>query len=392
MASVVKSMVTRLADQSHPSGWTFVAEQARADAIAMGQKGPKEKVTKLYIKHPELDPHDIRINVTHSGVCHTDPHVMNGDWPMPGMYPIVPGHEAVGVVVKVGSEVTDWKVGERAGFGPHRHCCGECEYCKRGDDHLCLEIGHYEPKDIKKPKLLYNPAVGGWATQMQGPASYAFKIPDSIPSEKAAPLLCAGVTVYNPLSRHVKEGMTVGIHGIGGLGHLGVQFAKAMGCKVYAITGHAQEKRAITEQLGADVIVDTHNTQQLSDLENTLDYILSTNPRDADYNMLIELVKPGGRVCQVGIPHKNEPIKFDAFKFCSLQKAFIGAWVGSRKQTRDCLEFAAKHKVLPVIGQVLPLDQVDQALDKMFKSEAQFRQVLECETYARSQNMWKSEE
>eukprot|EP00850_Spirogloea_muscicola_P009863 SM000056S17981 [mRNA] locus=s56:474809:477216:- [translate_table: standard] len=372
--------------KEHPTGDVLVGDKHEADAIGFGQNEPKGKIEKFYFQHYPMEDDDLRIQITRSGVCHSDPHVMDADWPLGYVPPIIPGHEVVGRVIRRGPAVKDFHVGQRVGFGPNRNCCERCEFCLRSDDHLCVDIGHYEPKNPKRAKFLYDPNFGGYATQAR-PAYYAFHLPDQIDDEHVAPLLCAGVTTYNPISRYVKKGMHIAINGIGGLGHLALQWCKVFGAaKVYAISGHAQDKEALAKELGADEVVDRNNDDKMKALQQSLDFVVSTNPFDTDYDRLIELVKPGAVYCQIGIPPKEQPLHVDPFRLAGLQKTIHSVWVGSRRQTREMLNMAVKHNVRPRT-ELLRLDEVDKAIERMRSCKTHFRQVLDCESYAKAEGL-----
>eukprot|EP00898_Chlorokybus_atmophyticus_P001323 jgi/Chlat1/2191/Chrsp17S02755 len=372
----------------HPMSKNIIyVSKDEADAAGFGIELPMTPLKEILFKHPPLGDGDLRIDITHSGICHTDIHFAKQDWPVPHMWPIVPGHEIIGVVRAKGSKVgNEFQIGERVGFGPHRNCCGECEYCQAGDDHLCLKVEIEQGNPGMK--LIYDPAFGGYATQMQAPAYYAFKIPDKIPSSQASVLLCAGVTTYNAVSRFAsKGGMKVAVASIGGLGHLAVQFAKAFGNEVTAITGHPEEKGEEIQNVGADHVIDANDKNAVKQHSWAFDVIVNCNPRWRDYDQLLWMLKPRGKLCQIGISKQQQALNITEFNLCYYERQIIGIWVGSRKQTRDMLEFSAQHNVVPLIDEEMPLDRVNDGIAKVSNSQAKFRIVLRPDQYARARGL-----
>ena len=228
-----------------------------------------------------LGPNDVEIRVSHCGICHSDVHIVDGDWGI-GEYPMVPGHEIVGTVAAAGAEVRGLTRGDRVGVGWQRGSCFRCEWCLRDEENLCPEkeatcVGHH----------------GGFADRVRVDARFAFSIPPALPSEVAAPLLCGGVTVYAPLRRLARPGMRIGVLGIGGLGHLAVQFARAMGGVVTAISSSPQ-KESEARGLGAEAFISTHEPKALRSAAGTLDLILSTVFLSPDWPALLRALRPRG--------------------------------------------------------------------------------------------------
>ena len=243
-----------------------LASENQADASAWIFTDPKKGMTKVHIKFPELKPNELRIKVTYTGLCHSDLHTVRQDW-FPCPYPIAPGHEVVGVVTKVGSSVTKFRIDDRVGFGCNRESCGKCKLCKSGCEQLCFTINTQ-----LEQSLTYGPKYwGGYASHMQQPADWFFKLPSGLPENKIPPLFCAGITLYTPIAKYAKPGNEVAVLGIGGLGHLGVQYAKAWGCKVTAFTS-SKGKEELIKKLGADrVVVGTAETCK-QEAESTMSF------------------------------------------------------------------------------------------------------------------------
>jgi uncharacterized zinc-type alcohol dehydrogenase-like protein len=307
-----------------------------------------------------LGPHDVEIAISHCGICHSDVHLVDGDWGV-GAYPMVPGHEIVGSVVAAGPAVRHLKPGERVGVGWQRSACLTCEVCIRGEENLCRSdeatcVNHH----------------GGFADRIRVDARFAFPIPDALPSEEAAPLLCGGVTVYAPLSRLARSSMRVGIVGVGGLGHLGIQFARAMGCEVTALSS-TPEKEDDARRLGAHHFVVTREGEAMAGLAHTLDLVLSTAFIAQDWPRLVSALRPNGTLCLVGVP--SEPLTLSAGALLGAQRSVTGSAIGGRPAIRRMLEFAARHGV-GAEAQSRPMAEADAALDDVRQGRARYRAVL----------------
>lgn len=309
-----------------------------------------------------LGPSDVHIQITHCGICHSDLHLINDDWGNTP-YPLVPGHEIIGQVIQVGSAVSHLRPGMRVGVGWQRSACGECEDCRRGDDNLCPRSqatcrGHH----------------GGFADAIVADSRFAFSIPEPLSSAQAAPLLCAGVTVFSPLRRHqVGPGARVGILGIGGLGHLALQFAKALGAEVTALSS-TRGKEADARRFGAHAFLGTTEKGALQGARRSLDFILCTVNVDLAWSDYMALLRPYGKLCFVGVP--PAPLGLNAGAFISGQKSVTGSAIGGRAMMADMLAFAADHGIAAQI-EAAPMDQVNAALSKVAANAARYRMVLQ---------------
>lgn len=309
-----------------------------------------------------LGPLDVQIDITHCGICHSDLHLINDDWGG-SRYPLVPGHEIIGQVMQVGSAVSHLRPGMRVGVGWQRSACGECEWCRRGDDNLCPRSqatcrGHH----------------GGFATAIVTDSRFAFPVPEALSSAQAAPLLCAGVTVFSPLRQHqIGSGTRVGVLGIGGLGHLALQFAKALGAEVTALSS-TRNKEADARRFGADAFLATGETGALHSARRTLDFILCTVNVDLPWGDYMALLRPYGKLCFVGVP--PSPLGLTAGEVISGQKSIVGSAIGGRAMMTDMLGFAAAHKVAAQI-EALPMNEVNAAVRKVAANEARYRMVLQ---------------
>ncbi len=259
----------------------------------------------------ELKPNEVEVKISHCGVCHSDVHLIDNDWGM-SKFPFIPGHEIVGSVVAVGSAVKDRKAGERVGIGWQADSCGICEWCRQGDEHLCAKS---QPTCIGRN--------GGYAERIRVNSKFAIPVPKVLESENVAPLLCGGVTVYSPLRNHgVRPSSRVGVIGIGGLGHMGIQFAKAFGAEVTAFST-SKDKEAEAKELGAHHFVNTRDTGALKKVAGSFDFLLSTASADQDWQGYINALRPKGILCVVGA--SPSPIAVQTFSLIGGQKAISGS-------------------------------------------------------------------
>jgi uncharacterized zinc-type alcohol dehydrogenase-like protein len=307
-----------------------------------------------------LGPNDVEIAITHCGICHSDVHLVDGDWGI-GTYPMVPGHEIIGSVTAVGGEVRHLRRTDRVGVGWQRGACLSCEQCGSGEENLCPAnqatcVGHH----------------GGFADRIRLDARFAFPVPDVLSSESAAPLLCGGITVYSPLRRLARPSMRVGVVGIGGLGHLGLQFARAMGCEVTALSS-SPDKEAEAMGFGAHRFLAISDPKALASAAGTLDLILSTVYLPSDWSGLLNALRRNGTLCLVGAP--AEPLSVPPFLLVIGQKSVTGSAIGGRPAIREMLAFAARHGV-GARAQVRPLAEADAAFDEVRRGRARYRMVL----------------
>jgi uncharacterized zinc-type alcohol dehydrogenase-like protein len=324
---------------------------------AHAKKGPL--VPFVYDPSP-LGPHDVEIRITHCGICRSDVHLVDGDWG-DGTYPMVPGHEIVGTVAATGPEVLHLQVGQRVGVGWQRAACLSCDLCNAGHENLCEQsedtcVGHH----------------GGFADRVRVDGRFAFPIPESLASDGAAPLLCGGVTVYAPLRRWVRPPLRVGVVGIGGLGHLALQFAHAMGCEVTAISSTA-DKEPEARSFGAHHFLATGEPDALRSATSTLDFVLSTVFVAQDWAGLLRALRPNGVLCFVGAP--AEPVKLQVGALLGGQKTLTASDIGGRPAIREMLDFAARHDVAAKTH-VRPLAKADAAFDEVRRGRARYRIVL----------------
>ena len=294
----------------------------------------------------------------------SDIHKVEDDWKDHVKYPMVPGHEAVGIVKAVGAAVTKVAVGQAVGFGPQRDSCASCEYCASEDQNLC-----------KGFKGLYDPDFGGYATSITVNETFAFPIPEGIPLDVAGPLLCAGVTTFAPLARYAKKGDRVGVVGIGGLGHMGLQYAAAMGCATVAITTRAG-KEAEARKFGAGEVLVSTDAAAMKAQAGTFDFILCTASGQMDVALYLSLLKPRKAFCLVGLPPVAEPLNFVPFNIVGGEKQIVGSMIGGVAVMKDMLAFSAKHKCFPQC-ETIPFAAANEGFAKILAGEARYRMVLE---------------
>lgn len=330
--------------------------------------------TTIHLREP--GPGEIYCEVKYAGICHSDIHAARGEWG-PRKYPLVPGHEIAGIVTAVGEGVTKFNIGDRAGVGCIVGSCGECEWCEAGEEQFCEGT----------PGTLWtygddahgNPTAGGYAQGFTVSENFACRIPESIPFETAAPLLCAGITTYSPLANYnISEGDKVAVVGMGGLGHMGVQIAAAMGAEVSVIS-QGRSKEADAREFGATSFYATSEEGTLESLRNTFDFILCTvSAADLDYAGLLGTLRPHGVFVDVGLPDAPSLINMRAI--VTGNKALAGSNIGGIAQTQEMLDFCAEHGVHPQV-EVIGGEQITEAYDNVVASKVRYRYVIDTSTF-----------
>jgi len=321
----------------------------------------KAPLTEFSYEEHETGAFDAEIEISHCGVCHSDLHLVDGDWGRMSQYPLVPGHEIIGTVKSVGSAADQSLIGKRVGVGWQRGSCLNCEWCLTGYEELCADhvatcVGNY----------------GGFAERVVLDSRFAHVIPDSIDSDNAAPLLCAGITVFTPLMRYAKSTSIVGVVGIGGLGHLAVQFARKMGCEVVGFSSTDAKKDEAME-LGASHFVNSRDDDALKKARQSCDLIIATATANLNWGRYVRALRPNGTLCFVGVP--SEPISVYAGQIQDNLQV-TGSSIGGRQAMKDMLNFAARHNVKSWT-ETLPMDAVNTALDRLRKNDVRYRFVLE---------------
>ena len=339
-------------------------------AKAYGTDAAGRPLHLIDISRRALTPHDVQIDIAYCGICHSDLHSVRNEWGHTS-YPIVPGHEIIGKVVQVGSQVTRLKVGQLAAVGCIVDSCGECEYCKAGLEQFCekgMTVVFGSPD-----KYLGGHTYGGFSESIVVDEHYVLRLPENLDPATAAPLLCAGITVYSPLRHwHAGPGMTVGIIGMGGLGHVAIKIAKAMGASVVVFTT-SLSKAKDAKRLGADDVVLSTDPEQMH-RHARLDMILDTVSARHDVNAYLSLLKVDGALVLVGLPADQIPV--GAFNLVGGRKSFSGSNIGGIVETQEMLDFCARHSITAEI-ELITMDEVNEAFDRLQKGDVHYRFVID---------------
>lgn len=326
------------------------------------------------IERRDPTPHDVQIQILYCGVCHSDLHTVRNEWGGT-MYPCVPGHEIVGKVTAVGNHVKKFKVGDLAGVGCLVDSCRECDNCKEGLEQYCTNgmVGTYNGLQKDGSGNTY----GGYSKSIVVHEDFVLHISDKLPLEAVAPLLCAGITTYSPL-RHWKvgKGTRVGILGLGGLGHMGVKIAAAMGAEVTMLS-HTASKEADAKRLGAQKFVLTSDAAQTKSVTGYFDFILDTVSAEHDYNFYLSLLRTNGVMVCVGVP--PSPAQIPAFNLIFGRKSFAGSLIGGLPETQEMLDFCAEHNIVSDV-EVIAMRDINEAYDRLLKSDVKYRFVIDMAT------------
>lgn len=337
---------------------------------AYGTEAAEAPLKNLTIERRELSPEDVQIEILYCGICHSDLHAARNDWGGT-TYPIVPGHEIVGRITKVGSNVKLFKEGDLAGVGCIVDSCRECDHCHHGDEQYCDQgwTVVFNAPDKKHGGTTY----GGFSESIVVDENYVVHVPESLDLASAAPILCAGITVYSPLKHWgAGPGKNIGIIGIGGLGHMAIKIAKAMGAYVTVYTT-TQTKAEDAKRLGADnVVLSTDVNQMRNSLKQ--DMILDTVSARHDVNAYLDLLKVDGALVLVGLP--NEPLEVGAFNVVHGRKSFSGSNIGGIAETQEVLDFCAEHNITADI-ELIKADEVNEAFDRLEKGDVKYRFVID---------------
>ncbi|GMP32559.1 hypothetical protein CsSME_00006260 [Camellia sinensis var. sinensis] len=312
---------------------------------------------------------DVTFKVLYCGVCHSDLHTIKNEWGNTN-YPSLPGHEIVGVVTEVGSKVQKFKVGDKVGVGCLVGSCHSCDNCAN-------DLENYCPKMLFTYNSIYydgTPNYGGYSNIMVADEHFVIRIPDSLPLDGCAPLLCAGITTYSPLKHFGLDqpGMHVGVVGLGGLGHAAVKFAKAFGVKVTVISTSPDKKKEAIERLGADSFLVSRDPTQMQLVMGTMDGIIDTVSAPHPLLPLIGLLKSHGKLILVGAPEK--PLELPVFPLLMGRKIVAGSCIGGIKETQEMIDFAAKHNITADI-EVIPMDYVNTAMERLVKADVRYRDI-----------------
>ena len=318
----------------------------------------------------KVGPHDVQIEILYCGVCHSDIHQVRNEWGG-SIYPMVPGHEIVGRISKIGDGVTKFKVGDLAGVGCFVDSCRSCENCKEGLEQYCRgcipTYNGYE-KDRKTP------TYGGYSSQIVVDELYALSISPALSLERVAPLLCAGITTYSPIMHwKIGKGHRVGVLGLGGLGHMAVKFAVAMGAEV-TVLSTTKSKEDDAKKLGAAHFVVTTDDAVMRAQRNSLDFIIDNVSASHDFNQYLSLLKRDGTLIVVGIP--STPASINNFALINGRKKIGGSSIGGIKETQEMLDFCGAHNIVPEV-EMIDIQHINQAYGRLLKSDVKYRFVID---------------
>jgi alcohol dehydrogenase (NADP+) len=325
-------------------------------------------------------PTDVLIDIHYCGVCHSDLHTARNEWGGSTIYPCVPGHEIVGRILKIGTKVKNFKEGELVGVGCMVNSCRQCAQCKGHLEQFCENgaIFTYNSHDPRTGRVTY----GGYSTAITVDENFVLKVSEVLNLAAVAPLLCAGITTYSPL-RHwnVEKGQKVGIVGLGGLGHMGVKFAHALGAYTVMFTT-TSSKTADAKRLGADEVVVSKDPDAMRKHTGSFDFILNTVAASHNLDPYLELLKRDGTMCLVGVPSSPHPSP-TVFNLIFGRKSLAGSLIGGIKETQEMLNFCAEHKIVSDI-EIIPIQKINEAYERMLKSDVKYRFVIDMESLKRA--------
>ncbi|WAP50777.1 NAD(P)-dependent alcohol dehydrogenase [Arthrobacter sp. ATA002] len=342
-------------------------------ARALAATSPTDDLVPTTIERRDVGPHDVLIDIAYAGVCHSDIHTVRGEWG-PIAYPQVVGHEIVGTVAEVGVDVTKHKVGDRVGVGCMVNSCRECENCKAGMEQYCLNgnIGTYASKDVDGTIT-----QGGYATSVVVNDDFVLRVPESIPYEAAAPLLCAGITTYSPLAHwNAGPGKRVAVVGMGGLGHMAVKIAVAMGADV-TVLSQTLSKQEDGLRFGAKDYYATSDESTFEKLANTFDLIINTVSAPVDLQQYLSLLRLDGTMVSVGAP--PEPLPISVFALMGQRRSYAASNIGGIRETQEMLDFCAEHNIAPEI-ELIDAKDINTAYERVLKSDVRYRFVIDAAT------------
>jgi uncharacterized zinc-type alcohol dehydrogenase-like protein len=330
---------------------------------------PTSPLKPFQFSRREITPNDVQIDIHYCGVCHSDLHTVNGDWG-PQNYPLVPGHEIVGRVEKVGGDVSNFKVGDVVGVGCFVNSCRSCASCAEGLEQYCEKGATFT---YGAPDPYGGITQGGYSTKIVVDKNYVLRIPEGIPLENAAPLLCAGITTYSPLRQwKVKKGDQVGVVGLGGLGHMAVKFAASMGAEV-TVLSTSENKKADALKLGAKNFAVTKAASEVKKLNSRFELILNTVSAAHDYNLYLNMLKRDGTMVLLGLP---DPQQVAAFSLVAKRRRLAGSLIGGIPETQEMLDYCGKHGISSDV-EVIPMNQINQAYVRLVKGDVRYRFVID---------------
>ena len=338
---------------------------------AFGTDAADAPLQQLKINRRKPTPHDVEIDILFCGVCHSDLHTARNEW-HGTIYPCVPGHEIVGKVVSVGNHVTKFKVGDHAAVGCLVDSCRACDYCQDGLEQYCEmgPTGTYNSPD----KYLGTQTYGGYSESVVVDENFVLRIPENLDLAATAPLLCAGITTYSPLKHwNVGPGQKVGVVGIGGLGHMAVKLAKALGADVIVFTT-SSSKFADARRLGADQVVLSKDADQMKRYRGKLHFVIDTVSAEHDINLYLSLLRVDGSLVLVGAPELPLPVA--AFSLIPKRKTFAGSTIGGIAETQEMLDFCGEQNIVADI-EMINIQQINEAYERLLKGDVKYRFVID---------------
>ncbi|ADF51991.1 MULTISPECIES: NAD(P)-dependent alcohol dehydrogenase [Zunongwangia] len=340
---------------------------------AFGAKTEKSDLEQLQINRRETLAEDVEIDILYCGVCHSDIHTVRNDWGG-SKYPVIPGHEIIGKVVSVGENVSKFKEGQLVGVGCMVDSCQQCESCKEGLEQYCENgmVGTYNGKD----KHLGGHTFGGYSEKIVVDQKFVLNVPENLDTKAVAPLLCAGITTWSPLRNwNVKKGDKVGVIGLGGLGHMGIKFAHALGAKVVMITT-SPGKSEDAKKLGADEVLISKDEKQMAENAGSFDFLLNTVPVKHDLNPYIGLLKRDATMVMVGA---IEPLEFHGGGLIMGRKSLAGSLIGGIRETQEMLDFCGEHNIVSDI-EMINMQNINEAYDRVTSNDVKYRFVIDMQS------------
>ena len=335
----------------------------------------KEPLTSFTFERRELRPRDVALEILFSGICHSDIHQAREEWG-PAIFPMVPGHEIVGRVIEIGSQVSKFKIGELIGVGVFVDSCRNCSSCLQGLEQYCLEgmTGTYNAMERDGKTVAY----GGYADKFVVDEDYAVHVPANLDLAGVAPLMCAGITLYSPLKNwNAGPGKKVAVMGLGGLGHMGVKFAHALGAEV-TVLSHSGNKKADAKSMGADHFIVTKDAKDLRHLHKKFDLILNTISADIELDPYLQLLKLDGTLVVIGLPGK--PYQVNVGTLLDQRRSVAGSMIGGIAQLQEMLNFCGKHQITSDI-EVIKADYINKAYDRTVQSDVKYRFVIDAKSF-----------
>jgi len=337
-------------------------------------RNAKSSLAEYSFERREPGDHDVIVDIHYCGICHSDIHQVNNEW-NGSKFPMVPGHEITGMISKVGPKVLRYKVGDRVAIGNFIDSCRKCDPCRKGLEQYCLEGTTWTYNAVERGNGKQSiPTQGGYSNKIVVDENYVLSIPDNLPLDSAAPLLCAGITLYSPLI-HWKAGpgKKVAIIGLGGLGHIGVKIAHALGAEV-TVLSHSVQKQEESKQLGADNYYSTSDPVTFKKLRGYFDLIINTVSVEVDLNKYMKMVALDGTMVLVGLPEKQ--MQIGAFSLSVARRSLAGSVIGGIQQTQEMLDFCSKNNISCDI-ELIPIQKVNEAYQRVLSSDVRYRCVID---------------